>query len=107
MRVAGTDRSISFADLARAAHKPRPALGFSIFSGAQANLDTQLAQLRQKLGDLQTDMQSQAFQIDFWRRRATELAPALGATANVKYTLLRVPASFVLARCTPREGSVA
>jgi hypothetical protein len=65
---------LSFSDLARAAqHRPRTNRAFSIFSGAQMHLETQVVQLRQKLDDLQTDMQTQNFQIDFWRRRATEL----------------------------------
>jgi len=65
---------LSFSDLARAA-TPRPVLNraFSIFSTPQVNLDAQLIQLRQKLDDLQADMDGQSFQIEFWRRRATEL----------------------------------
>jgi hypothetical protein len=64
---------LSFADLARAAYKPRVSRPFSIFSGAQMHMEAQLVQLRQKLDDLQTDVQAQNFQINFWRGRATEL----------------------------------
>ena len=65
---------LCFADLARAAAR-RPGLNraFSIFSGPQIHLETQVIQLRQKLDDLQADVQSQAVQLEFWRRRAVEL----------------------------------
>jgi hypothetical protein len=65
---------LSFADLAHAAMR-RPGLNrvYSIFSGPQVHLETQIIRLRQKLDDLQADLQSQAVQLEFWRRRAAEL----------------------------------
>ncbi len=65
---------LNFSDLARAASR-RPGLNrafSSIFSGGQVHLETQLVQLRQKLDDVQKDLQSQAVQLEFWRRRAAE-----------------------------------
>jgi len=66
---------LSFTDLARAAQR-RPGLNrafSSIFSGAQAHLETQIFQLRQRLNDLQVDMQAQTVQVEFWRQRAVDL----------------------------------
>ncbi|MDP9126938.1 MAG: hypothetical protein M3N08_01580 [Pseudomonadota bacterium] len=65
---------LSFSDLARAASaRPRPK-GFGIFSSPQqAQLETQILQLRQRLDDLHLDVQAQNIQLEFWSRRAGEL----------------------------------
>jgi hypothetical protein len=68
---------LSFSDLARAASKQvsagkSPGL-FSFLSGHNDQLESQVQHLRQQLEDLQAQMQTQDLQLDFWRRRATDL----------------------------------
>jgi len=66
---------LSFSDLARAAvqQRPRINLPFSSMPAHQIQLEAEIAQLRQKYFDLQTERQDQETQLDFWRRRAGEL----------------------------------
>ncbi len=72
---------LSFADLARAAlaRQPAGALGgkssgmFAFLSGHNDQLESQVLHLRQQLDDLQAQLQTQDLQLDFWRRRATDL----------------------------------
>jgi hypothetical protein len=66
---------LSFGDLARAAstYQARRTSPFSLFSGANLHLETQLVQLRQRLDDLQAEKQAQDIQMEFWRQRASEL----------------------------------
>ncbi len=69
---------LSFGDLARAAsNRSRFARPLSFFSSQQVNLEAQIAPFQQQIADLQADNQSQATQIEFWRRRAFELEQQL------------------------------
>jgi hypothetical protein len=70
---------LSFSDLARAAvhNKPRVNLPFSVFSAHQVQLETEIATLRQKYFDLQGEKQDQDTQLDFWKRRVSELEQSL------------------------------
>jgi hypothetical protein len=73
-----TRDGLSFGDLARAAstHRPnytKPSGMFSFLSGQRDHLESQIYHLRQQLEDLQAQMQTQDLQLDFWRRRATDL----------------------------------
>jgi hypothetical protein len=70
---------LSFGDLARAASTRNVPVGsksasmFSFLSGHNEHLESQVIHLRQQLEDLQAQMQTQDLQLDFWRRRATDL----------------------------------
>jgi hypothetical protein len=71
---------ISFGDLARAAAngqtpgRPVPRTGmFSFLSSHNDHLESQIVHMRQQLEDLRAQMQTQDLQLDFWRRRATDL----------------------------------
>jgi len=64
---------LSFSDLARAVSMTRPRRAFSLFSGQQMHVESQLVQMRQRIDDLSTEMHTQSVQLEFWRRRATEL----------------------------------
>ncbi|MDX2028698.1 MAG: hypothetical protein SFW62_08685 [Alphaproteobacteria bacterium] len=76
---------LSFGDLARAAstHKPKTSgRSFSLFSGSSMNLEVQIALLRQKLDDVQADMQAQGVELELWRRRAGELEQAFQSSQS-------------------------
>jgi hypothetical protein len=68
---------LSFGDLARAAVKQgstgKAAGMFSFLSAHKDHLESEVGYLRQQLEDLQAQMQTQDLQLDFWRRRATDL----------------------------------
>ncbi len=71
---------LSIRDLARAATvngataRPAPSTGsFTLFSSRQNGLDVQIVQMRQQLNDLQSQLQTQELQLEFWRRRAADL----------------------------------
>jgi hypothetical protein len=69
-----TRDGLSFGDLARAASRQTRGSGvFSFLPGQKDHLESQIHHLRQQLEDLQAQMQTQDLQLDFWRRRATDL----------------------------------
>jgi hypothetical protein len=67
---------LSFGDLARAVsghtHIKSPGV-FSFLSGGREYMESQIHHLRQQVEDLKSELQTQDFQLDFWRRRAAEL----------------------------------
>ncbi|MDR3449923.1 MAG: hypothetical protein P4M15_09325 [Alphaproteobacteria bacterium] len=67
---------LSFGDLARAAsrggHLKSPGV-FSFWAGHRDNLESEITHLRQQLEELQSQMQTQELQLDFWRRRSADL----------------------------------
>ena len=73
---------LNFGDLARAAiKKPSRSLSLGLFSGVSvAQLECELAQLRQQIGDLQNDMQAQTLQAETWRHKAVELEQKLNTS---------------------------
>lgn len=73
---------LSFSDLARAATKPRFTLPLSLFSSQQAHQEAQLAQMQQKIYDLQGEQQSLQTQVDFWRQRAMGLEQQLNLSLS-------------------------
>jgi chromosome segregation ATPase len=67
---------LSFGDLARAASThtyARSSGAFSFLSGGREFMESKINHLRQQVEDLQAQLQTQDFQLDFWRRRVTEL----------------------------------
>jgi len=67
---------LSFGALARAAscHTYVKSSGvFSFLSGGREYMESQISHMRQQVEDLQAQMQTQDFQLDFWKRRAGEL----------------------------------
>jgi len=67
---------LSFGDLARAAsahtYVKSPGV-FSFLTGGREVVESQNCHLRQQVEDLQAQLQTQDFQLDFWRRRVAEL----------------------------------
>jgi hypothetical protein len=62
---------LSFADLAQTAFPVKPRVTLPFLSNQQVH--NQLLQLRQRLENLQADVEMYTAQADVWRRRATEL----------------------------------
>jgi hypothetical protein len=67
---------LSFGDLARAVsshtHVKSPGV-FSFISGGREYMENKIDHLKQQVEDLKSELQTQDFQLDFWRRRAFEL----------------------------------
>ncbi|MDD3371594.1 MAG: hypothetical protein PHE27_07205 [Alphaproteobacteria bacterium] len=67
---------LSFSDLARAASvKTSAAIPF--LTGGREYLESQIDHLRIQIEDLQSQMNTQDFQLDYWRRRALEVEQSL------------------------------
>jgi hypothetical protein len=67
---------LSFGDLARAvsSHTYIKSTGvFSFLSGGREYMESQIHHLRQQIEDLKSELQTQDFQLDYWRRRAFDL----------------------------------
>jgi SMC interacting uncharacterized protein involved in chromosome segregation len=67
---------LSFGDLARAVscHTRIKSPGvLSFLSGGQEYMESQINHLKQQVDDLKSELQTQDFQLDFWRRRAFDL----------------------------------
>lgn len=69
---------LRFSDLAQAASLQRspPFTTRPAMPGVHKHLEIQLVQLRQRLDDLQNNIQLQDTQLEFWRRRALEMEHA-------------------------------
>jgi hypothetical protein len=99
---------LSFGDLARVASsgrlKTRP---FSFFSGNQMYLETQIVQLRQKLDDAQDELQAQAADASYWRRRAVELEENLAErlSESLRWRQLARETVELLMRLNPAENA--
>ncbi len=79
---------LSFGDLLRAAgQKPRVTFPFGLFgAGPQANLEAEVARLRQKLDAVTPEFEAQAIQLEMWRQRAAELEQKLNVSqAEVRH----------------------
>jgi len=67
---------LSFGDLARAVSSntyiKSPGV-FSFLTGGREYMEDQISHLKQQVEDLKSQLQTQDFQLDFWRRRACEL----------------------------------
>lgn len=71
--------NLSFADLARAAHRERFTLSLPFFTGHQVvQLENQMAQAQRQIKMMTDEAESQKAQIEFWRRRATEMEQQIG-----------------------------
>jgi chromosome segregation ATPase len=72
---------LRFSDLAQAAEAQRSSLFTTrpAMPGITKHLEIQLTQLRQRLDNLQNNIQSQDTQLEFWRRRALNMEHALNA----------------------------
>ncbi len=66
---------LSFGALARAAaaQQFKSSSVFSFLTGGREVAETQNVHLRQQVEDLKSQMQTQDFQMDFWKRRVAEL----------------------------------
>jgi chromosome segregation ATPase len=74
---------LSFGDLARvAAEKPKTERTLGLFSGAQRNIDNELIKLRERLDDLQDEIETQEVHVDYWRQRAADLEQQVTAAQD-------------------------
>ena len=67
---------LCFSDLAKAVstHTTLKSPGvLSFLSGGREHMESQINHLRQQVEDLKSELQTQDFQLDFWRRRAFDL----------------------------------
>ncbi len=67
---------LSFGDLAKAA-AVKASGTYPFLSGGRQYMETQIQHLHQQIEDLQSQMQTQDFQLDFWRRRAFDVEQSL------------------------------
>ncbi|MFA4993794.1 MAG: hypothetical protein WC521_00600 [Bdellovibrionales bacterium] len=70
---------LSFGDLARAVStntKVKSPGVFSFLTGGREYMESQIHHLRQQVEDYKSQLQTQDFQLDFWRRRAFDLEQA-------------------------------
>ncbi|MDD4617465.1 MAG: hypothetical protein PHW76_10260 [Alphaproteobacteria bacterium] len=67
---------LCFGDLAKAA-SIKASGAYPFLTGGRQHLESQVQHLRQQVEDLQAQMQTQDFQLDFWRRRAFDIEQSL------------------------------
>jgi hypothetical protein len=67
---------LSFGDLARAA-AIKSSGTYPFLTGGREYMETQICHLRAQVEDLQSELQTQDFQLDYWRRRAFEVEQTL------------------------------
>ena len=67
---------LSFGDLVRALAdhtRIKSPSALSFLSGGREYMESQINHLKQQIADLKSELQTQDFQLDFWRRRAFDL----------------------------------